>query len=164
MKNITLLLLITLIANSCNLNQKEKTVAVKNKYSLSLPASFSKQQGLHEDASLQYGNLIDEFYVIVIDEPKAEFHRVLEENGLTQSYSSDVNGYSEILIASYEETFANLSKSDVRDTSISNMPARIISMSGTVDNIDAFYTVSFIEGKDNYYQVMSWTLADRKNR
>ncbi|MFN8712728.1 MAG: hypothetical protein ACK5Z2_07730 [Bacteroidota bacterium] len=164
MKNITLLLFIALIASSCDLNQKDKTVAVKNKFSLSVPASFSKQKGLHEDASLQYGNLLNEFFVIVVDEPKAEFHSVLEENGLSESFSSDINGYADILIPTYDETIENLRKSDVVDTMINTMPAKILTLSGRVENMNVFYTVAFVEGKDNYYQIMTWTLANRKSR
>lgn len=164
MKNITLLLFITLFASACDLNQKEKTVAVKNKFSLSVPASFSKQQGLHEDASLQYGNLLNEFYVIVIDEPKAEFHRALEENGLSASYSSNINGYADVLVARYDETFENLNRSDIMDTLINAMPAKMLTLSGRIENMNLFYTVAFVEGKDNYYQILTWTLANRKSR
>ena len=43
------------------------------------------------------------------------------------------------------------------------MPARLTTLSGTVDGINAFYSIGIYEGEENYYQVLSWTLSSKKH-
>ncbi|MBL0303429.1 MAG: hypothetical protein IPQ23_17305 [Cytophagaceae bacterium] len=53
-------------------------------------------------------------------------------------------------------------KTALIDTVVNNMPAKHIRLSGKVEGLDAFYSVAFVEGKDTYYQVMAWTLANKE--
>jgi hypothetical protein len=42
------------------------------------------------------------------------------------------------------------------------MPARIVTINGTAEGLDAFYSIAFIQGKERYYQVMAWTLSSKE--
>ena len=48
------------------------------------------------------------------------------------------------------------------DPAINKMPAKLTTLSGTVDGIDAFYSIGIYEGQDSYYQVLSWTLKNKQ--
>lgn len=147
---------------SCDASDEEQRVIVKNKYSLSIPAFLTKVSNLNNDASLQYQHAWKEFYVITIDEPKAEIKKTLEENDLTDIYSNDINGYTKLMLDVFKESLLNPYQSELVDTTINQMPAKLTTLSGTVEGINAFYSIGIYEGKDNYYQVVSWTLSSKK--
>jgi hypothetical protein len=138
-------------------------VTIENKYSISIPSFLTKVSGLNDDASLQYQHAWKELYVIVIDESKEEMQNVLSENNLIGKYSNDIKGYSSLLLNGFEQNINVSKKSKVTETLVNNMPARLITVSGKVEGIDAFYTIAFIEGKNRYYQIMTWTLASKEN-
>ena len=151
-----------LIFTSCE--QADQTVIIDNRYSLDIPSFLKESNDLNEDASLQYQNIWKEFYVIVIDETKDEFHQVLEETELTDLYSSNIIGYSDILIEGIEESMSVHEKSSLDSIKINGMEARTISYSGKTEDIDVYFLFAFIEGKNSYYQVMTWTLGERKDK
>ncbi|HCS20483.1 MAG TPA: hypothetical protein DIW47_07970 [Bacteroidetes bacterium] len=151
---------------ACLNNDKVQVVTIDNRYSLTIPAFLKEVSNLNEDASLQYQHAMKEFYVVVIDEPKAELQKALEDNGLNSLYSDDVDGFANLLIDGMDDAITITKKSDVIDTVVNSMPARMIQIHGEIEGINAFYSVAYIEGKETYYQVMTWTLAskEKKNR
>ena len=163
MKKAILSLLVIVALISCGPSDKKQTVKIENKYSLTIPAFLTKAKGLNEEASLQYQNGRKEFYVIVIDDDKEVLVKALEENGLSDTYSNDIKGYSELLLKGFENNINVSKKSEIKDTVINNMKARLINMNGKVDKIDAYYSVAYVEGKNRYYQVMVWTLGKFEN-
>ena len=129
-----------------------------------MPKFLTEAKDLNEDASLQYQNVWKEFYVIVIDESKAEFNSVLEENNLTDQYQKNFNGYSKLILESFDEkTIKNIQKSKVIDTLINNMPAKHLTIKGTVDGFNVFYSLAYLEGKDKYYQILTWTDINKES-
>lgn len=162
MQKLNILLLTILFITSCQTGEIEKTVKIENKYSISIPSFLSKVSNLNEDASLQYQHAWKEFYVIVIDESKDEMQRALVDNNLAGSYTNDVDGYSKLLIDGFQQAVSVNTKSNIVDTTINNMPAKLLTISGQVEGIDAFYYLAFVEGKERYYQIMAWTLADKE--
>ena len=164
MKKLTLLLLTFLYLNSCQLGDKEQTISIENKYLLTIPSFLKEGSKLNEDASLQYQSLLRSFYVIVIDETKNEMLKALLENNLLDVYANDINGYSELIISSFEQSISNAEKSEVIDTLVNNMPARLLSIKGRVEGVDIFYSIAFMEGKTRYYQVLAWTLAGKEDQ
>lgn len=167
MKKITNLFLTILtisLLNSCQLldSDKEQVVSIENKYSLSMPAFLTKANDLNDEASLQYQNTLKEFYVIVLDEPKSQLGKSLVDNGLDETYSDDIKGYSELLANGLKTGLSVSNVPEFKDTTINNMPARLLSLKGKVKALDVAYKVAFIEGKERYYQVMSWTLLSKE--
>ena len=132
MKKVILSLLVIVTLISCGPSDKKQTVKIENKYSLTIPAFLTKAKGLNEEASLQYQNGRKEFYVIVIDDDKEVLVKALEENGLSDTYSNDIKGYSELLLKGFENNINVSKKSEIKDTVINNMKARLINMNGNV--------------------------------
>jgi 23S rRNA G2069 N7-methylase RlmK/C1962 C5-methylase RlmI len=163
MKKINILLLTILFITGCQSGDTEQIVTIGNKYSVSLPSFLVKASTtLNEDASLQYLHTWKEFYVIVIDESKSEMQKALEDNNLTDDYANDIDGYSSLILDNFEQVISISNKSEIVTTQINNMPARLITINGRTEGIDAFYSLAFIQGKERYYQVMAWTLSNKE--
>lgn len=164
MKKFTILLLTIMSLNSCQSGNEKQIVTIENKYSIAIPSFLTKASGLNDFASLQYQHVWNEFYVIVIDEAKAEMQKALDENYLTETYTNDIKGYSELILKGFEQSVYISDKSEIIETTINNMPARLLTISGRTEGIDAYYSLGFIEGKERYYQVMAWTLSSNEHK
>jgi len=162
MKKTTLILLTILTLISCETGDKEQNITIGDKYSVSIPSFLTKVNNLNDDASLQYQHAWKEFYVIVIDETIEEMQKALEENQLTDTYNNDIKGYSDLLVNGFEQTVSVNRKSEILDTLVNGMPARLLTINGRVEGIDAFYSIAFIQGKKRYYQIMAWTLSNKE--
>jgi len=162
MKQLILYILTISLIVGCQPPGTEKTVTIENKYSVTIPSFLTEVHNLNEDASLQYQHAWKEFYVIVIDEHKDEFNKVLVENQLTECYSNDLIGYSDLCLDIFKQGISISSKSDLIDKRINNLPARLITIKGKVEDINAFYSVAYIKGQERYYQIITWTLASKE--
>lgn len=162
MKKRIILLLTILSLNSCQSGDEQQTVTIEKKYSVAIPSFLTKVSGLNDDASLQYQHALKEFYVIAMDESKAKMHKVLDDNNLNETYTKDIKGYSELLMNGFEQAVSVSHKSEIMDTTINNMPARLLTVSGRAEGIDAYFSFAFIEGKERYYQIMAWTLSNKE--
>ena len=161
----TLTLIVTaLLLYSCGAKDSYQTVTVENKYELTLPSFLSKASDLNDDASLQYQNAIREFYAIVIYEPVIDLEEALEEGGLADDYKNDISGYSKLMIDNFKESLTNPVVSKATDTIINNMPAKIVSLKAQIDDLDIFYAIGLYQGEEDYYQLLTWTLANKENR
>jgi hypothetical protein len=163
MKKNGLLLIGLLILLSCGKSESPQKVVIENKYSLEVPSFLVKATDLNEQASLQYQNVYKEFYVIVIDETKADVFNALTQNELTEKYTSDFKGYSNLILDNYYTNIEISQKSEVSDFTVNNLPAKKITIEGKYAGVEAFFCISLIEGKDRFYQIMTWTLKNKKD-
>ncbi len=161
---ISLALLSAVIFSSCSESDEVQLVTVENKYSLSIPAFLSEASTLNDDASLQYQHLFKEFYVIAIDEPRNEADEIMKMLAETGEYENNVNGYCKLILESFSEDYTSLSKFQSTDTVINNIPAKLVSFEDYVNDLKVYYSIATYEGVDSYYQVMSWTLSDRRDK
>ncbi len=139
-------------------NEEIQSIKIKGQYEIELPKTLSKADNLHEDASLQYQNILNEFYTIVIDEPISDFNDlVTQDEYLAESYKPNLTGYSNLLKDNLSVSIKNGKFSNFEDTKINGMDAKLMNVSGTVDNIDIYYQFGFVKGKDRYYQIVNWT-------
>lgn len=153
MKKLIVLGLLFTILISCNSNTEYQTVRVKNKYSLELPDFLSEVQNLNPEASLQYQNPLKEFYVIVLDEPKNYFTDAI---GLEE--------YKNILRTNLETSLESPTFSPSRDTVINGLKTKLSSLSDKRDGIAIYYQFAYIESKTHFYQILTWTLENRKDK
>lgn len=161
MRKILTLLLIAILTQSCADPNEVQTVSFSNMYSLTIPSFLTQVNNLNDEASLQYQHAFKEFYVITIDEPKDEMHSALTENNLIDLYPANLEGYTNLALETFKTSMTNHNQGTVTDTVINNMPAKFTSINGTVEGIDAYFVYGTYEGDHNYYQVMTWTLANR---
>ena len=120
-KKITTLIIAFIILISCNQKPEYKAITVSNKYTIELPEFLSEGNNLNNEASLQYQNPSKEFYVIVIDERKADFPNPEE---------MDLNAYTSIVKEGMESSIEESVTSPIKDTVINGMKAKLFSLSG----------------------------------
>lgn len=164
MKTIKLscLLLLTILIASCA-NEETQSIKVNGYYEIELPKSLSKANNLNEDASLQYQNLFTEFYTIVIDEPITDFNDLFNQDEyVMENYTPDLTGYCNLLKDNLSITVENGTFSNLKDTKINGMEAKLMNVTGTVDGFDVYYQFGFVKGKKRYYQIVNWTELKRK--
>ena len=137
-------------------------VNVDNEYKIGVPRDMQQTTGLNPDASLQYQNIHDEIYTIVIDEPKKEFIAAMDELGYEEK--SSVALYRDIQLSRLAERMDITCQSKPVKTTISGLQAESVEMDGKVDNIEEelSYFLTFLEGENKIYMIMSWTLKSKK--
>lgn len=155
MKKIIALGLLFTVLISCNSKTEYQTVTIKNKYSLELPDFLSEVTNLNAGASLQYQNPLREFYVIVLDEPKSKF---------PNQESVNLEAFKTILRNELQTNLNNPKFSSDRDTVINGLKAKLFSLSDNSNNIDIYYQFAYIESKNHFYQILTWTLENRKDQ
>ncbi len=159
-----------LILASCTLDDKENIVTINKKYSISLPSflinakTILEKDELNENTSLQYMNTLKELYVLIIEDSKSDFQQTLVENNLNDKYTNDFKGYTDFVFDYYKKQTKISHKFAISDTLINNKPAKLISISGEINEVNVFYTIGLVEGKKTYYQIITWTLAGFENK
>ncbi len=148
---------------SCNQATKMQEVKVKNQYAIDLPDFLSVSTDLNENASLQYKNILKEFYIIIIDESKDEMQKALDNNALQGLYENNLDGYSKLILDNFESNVEVSYQSEKRDTTIHNLKAKLVEYDAISNKVDAYFKYALVEGKSHYYQVLLWTLKDKKN-
>ena len=163
-KHFFISIIASLLLLSCGDDSKEKlqTVKINNLYAMELPEFLTKTKGLSDEASLQYQNTLREVYIMVIDEPKSELQKAITENALEDYYTPDLDGYAQLIYDGIDSR-ANLdSVPQLKPTKINGLTAKTCAFTGTSQGIHVYWDLAFIEGKNNYYQVTTWTLLDKK--
>jgi hypothetical protein len=162
MRSIIARLCLLLVISSCQQEEKTQCIKVKQQYSVDLPAFMSRGSDLNENASLQFQNVQKELYIIVIEDLKVDLGKSLIENQLTADYSDDLKGYSKLIWGNFIQSMEVDEQSEQRDTIINGLPSRLLDIQGTNDGVKAFFKFALIEGKSNYYQLLVWTLPEKK--
>ncbi|MNK10907.1 hypothetical protein D3C87_289400 [compost metagenome] len=155
-------LLVVSLLTSCK--DKMQTVNSDGDYTMELPLSFTKANDLNDGASLQYQNTFKELYVIVIDEPKTELIKALKKNSLETTYNNDLKGYSELIVDGMDASIAVEKLPDFKDTTINGLNARLLSFEGLTSGNRVYWKLAFIEGNNNYHQIMIWTKAENQKK
>lgn len=151
------------LLSSCVFNQTEKVVTWQNRYSLTIPAFLMENRNLNKQASIKYGNGFKELYVITLEDSYKEFSDALTKNDIADDYDVTLDGYFKLITDDLKRRIENFNATKTVDTVINKMPAKIIGISGRVDGLEVYYKYGFFKGKAKYYQVMTWTLATKRN-
>ena len=117
-------------------------------------------KALNEEASFEYANIFKETYVIVIDENKQDFINTFKELEIYKDSLSPLDNYSEYQMDSFKE---NMEEVEIKklNKKIRNYTSNQYEFSGKTEGIHIKYLIGFVEGKENMYMMMSWTLKDR---
>ncbi|WP_067033787.1 hypothetical protein [Allomuricauda sp. CP2A] len=137
-------------------------INVDNDYSIRIPRDMQKTTGLNSDAPLQYQNIYKEVYTIVIDEPKKEFVDAMKELGHEEK--STLAFYRDIQSKRLVERMDITNQSKPTPMHISGLEAEALEIDAKVDNIEEelTYFLTFLEGENKIYMIMSWTLKSKK--
>jgi hypothetical protein len=175
MKQVSFLLLsLFLMTTSCiKFNKKDaddsgaenyNTVSIHDEYQVNIPKFMRSTTGLNDQAALQYQNAFKEAYTIIIDEPKQEFVDVFKELDQYNDNISLLENYREIQLQSFTSTISISYESEIKPLNINGLDAESVQIDGKVEGIDEeiAYFLTFVEGTDNIYMMMSWTLQSKK--
>jgi hypothetical protein len=172
-RNISLFTMMLLCVSACMPASKDdkakkstdwKTVS-SDKFTIQLPSHMKEATNLHEDAVLQYQNVIKELYTIVIEESQEEFHGALIDGGLEKDFPPNLQGYSSLVAEKFSENVDELiDKSEFKALTVNGDSATYFEAKAKISGIKVYYHYAFVRGDSNYYQVMSWTLAEKKDK
>jgi|GEM_PF-601479 len=142
------------LISSCKQETTFKEVKVNEHYSISTPEYMQPCADLHKDASFQYQNTDKDIYAIVIDERKKTM----------ANYNLDYDLRSYFTTASQPilETIKDGKMSAATEKKINGNNALVSEINGKFDDIDAYYKIGIIETPYAFYQILTWTRADKK--
>lgn len=178
MKNISILLILlgSLSFTSCLDSKNRKgteeatsedydTVVINDDYQVNIPKFMRATTGLNDEASLQYQNIFKEAYVIVIDEPKSGFVDVLKDMGQYNEDHSLVQNYRDVQLQLLASTMSFNHQSEPKSLKINGLEAEMVEVDARVEGIKEgiSYVLTFLDGTDNAYMMMAWTLEDKKD-
>ena len=159
---------------SCNSGGEKKTKkesktrlvekVVNDTYKISLPTYFEDLDGLNDDASLQMGKELNEFYIIVIDEAADEFYKVFDDYMLEDLYTRDLSGFTDMVLESMEMDAGVFDIGEYKKLKINGLDAIQTEFYNVFNGLDIYYHFTAIESGNNFYQIMMWTLKDNKDK
>lgn len=161
MKKVVVLLATVLFLASCS--ESTQNVVIDNRYSMDVPEGLTTTTELNDIASLQYQDMVNELYVVVIDEPIKDINDAIIEMEMQDTYSTDLNGYTKLILEDFIPAVAPTTKTEPADATINGLKAKTYSMEADVEGTPAFYKVAYVQGKETYYQILTWTLTSKKD-
>lgn len=161
---LPLIIIISILFSSCNSEEGVQTISIDKRYSLTIPSFLSESDDLHGEASLQYQNIFNEFYVVVIEEPKDGLQKALETYELTDTYTNDIDGYAKLAYNGIYSSLENPTQTEIIDTNVNALNTRLTTINGKIDGLSIFYAFGVYDSQDRYYQVIAWTLSEKKSK
>ncbi len=174
LSSISLILLIVLTQYSCqnsngkmdyNIDTSEfRTDTVNNLYSIHVPGDMKKTNTLNPDANLQLENIYEEKYLAVIDEDKTAFINNFRSSSTYADSLGVIGNYRTIQLAAFTSGMTIKRRGPLEKLEINGMPAERIELIAFPAGleIDIYYLVTFIEGADQLYMFLEWTLGSKK--
>ncbi|HXK80557.1 MAG TPA: hypothetical protein PLO05_00180 [Bacteroidales bacterium] len=153
------------VAKDLKENQNSfNTIQINNLYSIDVPDFLVKTNSLNDEASLQYENTAKEYYVIVIDEAKHDFLEALN-NELNEDEAYTIEEVLEPYSYLQFTTFANEDQYyDFEYIDVNGLNGQQLDITNYFESLNVFYKMACIEGNDNLYFVVTWTLDSYKDK
>lgn len=147
---------------SCN-TQAPREVIINDAFKMQIPAYMRSQKNLNETATMVYASAIKEIYAMVIEDKAEHIAQIITDNNLSGVIHADLDGFSKLAGGNEGEFFltpADLDK--LKDGVIHNLKAKLFENTRKINGVTIYYKIALVEGENTYYQVIVWTLADRK--
>ena len=140
-------------------------VDINGQYKMHVPDYMEQSYDLNAEASLQYQNIIKETYVIIIDEDKQEFVDMFQLIGMYDDEMSVIDNYAHVQTESLLENVTVEAKTEPKNYKINGLPAVTTEIEGEASGViyPIYYYMTFVEGAENLYMIMAWTLQDSKD-
>jgi hypothetical protein len=116
---------------------------------ITIPEHWTLLNNLHDDASMQAGNLSREEYLIVLNDYKMDFAGSLEE-------------HVDITLSTLMSNIGNAVVENSEHIIINGYRAIRHKVRGDVDRTTIVYLQTTIEGDNAFYQIISWTLPSKE--
>ncbi len=146
---------------------KYESVDVAGLYSMEIPDYMTSTTELNDQASLQYKhlNLPIEEYIIVINESKDEFVDLLNLLDIYDEDMSVVENFAAQQSALLSEGLTVIEKKDIEKIN-GELPMCGMELDAKLAGVPTpiAYYYGFVEGEENLYTVMTWTLLSNKEK
>ena len=116
---------------------------------LGVPGNWVQIPQLNAKATLHLGHKEEERYVIVLTDPKADF------SGMTLAKHHQTTRESML------KKMTNSSATEPVSLTINGLPALQDELRGTQGQADVVFLHTTVEGDQNFYQILTWTLQSR---
>ncbi len=131
-------------------------------------SSMNRATSLSKSATLQFSDPFKELYLVVIRETNASFEEALHEYRdqyvpYVRDSSSLIAIYGDFTSQRTVKTLENGKDSLMSAKKINGMEYRSYAITGSSDKIPIFYYKGVYKSEKYLYQVVSWTLAERRN-
>lgn len=163
MKKIVLFIVLIMICSSCDVEETYKLVKIDNKFSIEVLESMTETNQLNAEATLQYQNLFQELYTVIIEESEQDLKESIE-NKIIDDFSLDIFGYTNLIKQNFENLPSITKVSPTTDLIINGKKAKTFTVDGKINDIEIFYLVTIVKGSKTFYQITSWTLLDKKEK
>ena len=143
-----------------------KKVNIEDLYSMKIPDFMTVTTQLQEDASLQYSNPFKGKYVTVLDEKREDVKQFMNDFGLYDNAKSMLENYVDTRLSYLKESGISIfEETELESVMINGRKAYSVQINGTIPEVpdDIAYFFTYIEGKDHFYMITSWTLLARKS-
>lgn len=117
---------------------------------VTVPGSWRKETDLNREATLQASNRLSEQYVVIIRESRQDFGNAVNLPMVTN-----------VIRDNLKKTLTNAVFTESLNVSINGYPAQEFEAAGEFENIKAKYLYGVVETPQNYYQIITWSLASR---
>ena len=131
-------------------DETKTIVSTDGQSQIDVPMFWTEETDLNDEAELQAASPLFEQYIIVLTESKLDF----------EGFDINLQSYSEIVRDNFLDSVGDVSMTDEQSLTINGNNAIQYELRGTVDGLDVVYWMTCVEGNDNYYQILSWTLLE----
>jgi hypothetical protein len=150
-------------AKKLSVERDFKLIAKKN-YSIKVLNYMNSTTILNIDASLQYMNANKEEYIIVIEEPKADFIAALKKVEAGSKENQILLNYRNAQFQYTEQKMEVVNRSSFRKVAINGLKVEAIEIDAKLKELEELvsYYFYYIEGEEQLFTIMAWTLASKK--
>ena len=163
-KKYFIIVLIFLSFCSCNKPEKKDKKIITDNFSLNVPFDMESVYHINDIAKVQFQKPDEDLYFIVLQETKESFKNAIR----LKSYTAPQNllGYFKVVTEHFDEINEDFRVKDFVNTKINSCNAIVFSIYGKdLDNKkNTFYRYALIEDDKNFYQIMSWTNINYKDK
>ena len=117
---------------------------------VSIPSTWRSETSLNEQAILQASNRIGEQYIVIIRESKQDFGK-----------NANLDFLTNLIQENLKEAVTSPVFSPTTAATVNGFPSRQFEVGGEVLNYKIKYLYSVTETPQNFYQIITWTLASR---
>ena len=125
--------------------------AIDGKSHVTVPGTWHALTNLNGSAQLQVGNPLQEQYLIALTTNKADIT------------DTDLASYSQQVATDLTSYLVNSTLSAPRSVTIHDRAAIQYEIHGTMKNVQVMYLLTCVDGTQNYYQVLAWTVESKAN-
>jgi hypothetical protein len=135
-------------------------------YEISVPKYMKVATDLNMEASMQFNNIYKETYLAIINEDKSDFVEAYDELGAYDNSLSTIGNYRKVQLDYLMTGLDVISQDAPRQLTIDGMDAEQVEFTGRVADVDSdiFYMITFVEGRNDIYMIMAWTLGNSEEK